>query len=147
MNHINKYLYYDILNSIPISCVDICIVYEGHILLIKRNDPPAKDQWWIPGGRVFKGEMLKETAKRKAIEETGLDCYIGPIIHTDETIFPDGPNDIPIHSINVCFLLYPKCIKRLEVQLDEHSSYYKWVDKIDNDLHPYVKKCLEKAGL
>ena len=50
---------------------------------------------------------MRETARRKAREEVGIDCHIGPIIHTAETIFPDGPGGIPVHSINSCFLVYP----------------------------------------
>jgi len=138
-------LYKDILKNIPIACVDVCIVYNGCILLVKRNTPPAKDQYWIPGGRVQKDELLITCAHRKALEETGILCNVGPIIHTQETLFNDGPHDIPVHSINVCFLLYP--IDAVNVKLDSYSSDYKWVNKIENKLHHYVKICLSKAGL
>ena len=33
---------------------------------------------------------MRETALRKAKEEVGIECHIGPIIHTAETIFPDA---------------------------------------------------------
>jgi colanic acid biosynthesis protein WcaH len=91
--------YYRILECIPIACVDVAIIARGSVLLVKRNDLPAKDEWWLPGGRVYKGELMKQTAKRKALEEVGIECHIGPIIHTAETIFPDGPNGIPVHTL------------------------------------------------
>jgi colanic acid biosynthesis protein WcaH len=136
--------YNTILHLIPIACVDICIMNNSGVLLVKRNTEPAKGQWWVPGGRVYKGEMLKECALRKAKEEVGLECMVGPIVHTDETVFETGPFNIPVHSINVAFLLVPKTI---DVKLDKYSLDYKWVNSIDSDFHPYVQKCLEGCGL
>jgi len=100
-------LYREFITRLPIACVDVAIVDRGAVLLVKRKDDPARGEWWVPGGRVWKGEKLRDTAARKAREEVGLDCHVGPIIHTAETIFPDGPGGIPIHSINACFFLYP----------------------------------------
>jgi colanic acid biosynthesis protein WcaH len=37
--------------------------------MYSRNDPPARGQWWLPGGRVLKGEMMRDAALRKAREE------------------------------------------------------------------------------
>jgi ADP-ribose pyrophosphatase YjhB (NUDIX family) len=146
LKYIPQELYNQILETMPISCVDVCIVWQGKILLVKRKDQPAKDEWWVPGGRVIKGESLKEAAYRKAFEETGIYCHVGPIIYTDETVFDTGPDDIHVHSINVVFLLYPK-YDNLLLKLDEHSSEFAWVSKISNELDIYVQKCLEKAGL
>jgi colanic acid biosynthesis protein WcaH len=139
-------LYFQILQNIPIACVDIAIVARGAVLLVKRKDPPAQNQWWVPGGRVLKGEMMKETAARKALEEVGIDCHVGPIIHTAETIFPDGPGGIPVHSINSCFFLYP-VDHNFEPHLDDHHADYRWVNAIPEGLHPYVERCLMGAGL
>ncbi len=136
-------LYHQILVRMPIACVDIAIVAGGAVLLVKRKDAPAKGQWWVPGGRVIKGEMMKETAVR---EEVGVDCHVGPIIHTAETIFPDGPGNIPVHSINSCFFLYPVNAD-FAPQLDEHHEDFRWVQSIPDGLHPYVERCLLGAGL
>ena len=139
-------LYNHILENIPIACVDIAIVFNGNVLLVKRKDTPAQGQWWLPGGRVHKGEKMKMTARRKALEEVGIECHIGPIIHTAETIFPDGPCGIPVHSINSCFLLYP-CEGFVVPQLDSHHAEWRWISSIPEDLDPYVASCLLGAGL
>ncbi|HFC11819.1 MAG TPA: NUDIX domain-containing protein [Anaerolineae bacterium] len=146
MSYIPQSLYDQILQNIPIACVDIAIVAKGRVLLVLRDDAPAKGEWWVPGGRVLKGEMMRETAARKAREEVGINCHVGPIVHTAETIFPDGPSGIPVHSINSCFFLYPQD-SDFSAELDNHHTAYKWVDTIDPTLHPYVQNCLLGAGL
>jgi colanic acid biosynthesis protein WcaH len=130
----------------PIPCVDIAIVANGSVLLVRRKDAPAQGQWWVPGGRVLKGEMMKEAAMRKAREEVGIECHVGPIIHTAETIFPDGPSNIPVHSINSCFFMYP-VQPDFQIRLDEHQGEYRWVNAIPEGLHEYVERCLIGAGL
>lgn len=137
-------LYHPIISLLPIACVDVAIIAKGSVLLVKRNDSPAKGEWWLPGGRVYKGEMMKQTAKRKALEEVGIECHVGPIIHTAETIFPAGPNGIPIHSINSCFMLYP--IGEFTVKLDSHHIEYLWTGRMLK-IHPYVRQCLLNAGI
>lgn len=139
-------LYDQILENMPIACVDIAIIADGAVLLVRRKDAPARDQWWVPGGRVHKGETMREAALRKAREEVGLECHVGPIVHTAETIFPDGPNGIPVHSINSCFFMYPVDAGHTP-HLDDHHADSRWVDHIPGDLHPYVVRCLQGAGL
>ena len=140
-------LYDQILKNMPIACVDVAIVSEEAVFLVKRKDDPAKGEWWVPGGRVLKGEMMKETAIRKCRDEVGIDCDAGPIIYTAETIFSDGPDNIPIHSINSCFYMKPKNGK-LSVKLDMlHHEDCKWVKSIPGGVHQYVERCLLAAGL
>lgn len=140
-------IYHQIITHAPVACVDIAITHNNCVLLVKRLDEPAKGQWWFPGGRVYKGEMMRDTANRKALEEVGLECEVGPLIYTAETVFEDGPNGIPVHSINSCFLLKPLGIK--VIKLDNHHSAWSWfsVGNLQNELHPYVIKCLLAAFL
>ena len=144
MNFIPQPQYDFILQNMPIACVDVCIVSENGVLLVKRKTEPAKNHWWVPGGRVLKGEKLKDCAKRKCVEEVNLLCTIGPIVHTDETVFDTGPSNIPVHSINVAFLAIPHSN---DLRLDQFSSDFKWISSISHDLHPYVQKCLVGCGL
>src|SRR5262245_48738134 len=84
-SYLQQPFYDEILRNMPIACVDIAVVTSGSVLLVRRSDPPAKCQWWVPGGRVLKGERMRQTARRKALEEVGIECHVGPIIHTAET--------------------------------------------------------------
>ena len=113
-------LYRDFLRYMPIACVDIVVVHRGAVLLVRRGDAPARGEWWVAGGRVWKGETMRATAAR-ARDEVGLTCCVGPIVHTAETIFPDGPGGVAVHSLNACFFLYPANPK-VRVKLDRHHG-------------------------
>ena len=61
-----------ILASIPIPCVDI-IVHRGfnddvRVLLGYRKIYPYNKCWALPGGRIIKGESLRDTADRQMTE-------------------------------------------------------------------------------
>ena len=72
-------LYRQILEFMPIPCVDIAVVANGAVLLVLRDDAPAQGEWWLPGGRILKGEMMRDTAIRKARQEVGIECNVGMI--------------------------------------------------------------------
>ena len=145
-HHIPWDLYQEFIRFMPIACVDVVIMREGRALLIRRQDEPAKGQMWLPGGRVLKGELLRDAAVRKARSETGIACRVGPVIHTAETIFEDGPGGIPVHSINHCFLMHMLEPGAPDPQ-DVPTEGWRWIDEIDRAFHPYVQACLTGAGL
>ena len=138
MVHIPEDQYNSILELMPIVCVDVVIVYQGYALLIKRANEPAKDEWWLPGGRLYKGETLEDCAIRKAKEETGLDCEVSHMIRVSNTIFDN------VHSVNIVFLMFANSD---QVKLDNTSLNYKWVNYADRTNHPYVKDSLTRALL
>lgn len=66
-----------LLKITPMICVDVIIVNgKGEFLLEKRTYPPQIGTWHLPGGFMAYGERLEETAKRKALQETGLKIKI-----------------------------------------------------------------------
>ena len=45
---------------------------DDKYLLVKRGNPPSKDMYAFPGGKVDPGESLEQAALRELLEETGL---------------------------------------------------------------------------
>ena len=118
--------YQNIIKNTIIICVDGLIKHNNRILLIKRNNEPAIDQYWFPGGRIVKKETIKQAALRKANEEVNLDCDFVEIVSIEETFFEGAGKMIDdVHTINICCLLNPKSIK--DLKLDKLHSEYKWV--------------------
>ena len=77
MSKIPESLYKDIIKSVPIICIDLCIAcHENGIkngyLLVKRKQEPLLGDLWVPGGRVFQNETLLDAAQRKLKEEIGI---------------------------------------------------------------------------
>lgn len=66
----------DIVEHVPIPSVDLLVVTDDGLLLAKRRNEPAKGEWFVPGGRIHKGESLQETVHRVAREELSVDVVI-----------------------------------------------------------------------
>ena len=60
------------LNGIP--AVSVALKRNDTLLLVKRANEPAKDQWAFAGGRVERGEKLEFAARRELLEETGMEA-------------------------------------------------------------------------
>ena len=66
-------IYKEIISNIPILCVDIILTNKNKnkFLLIKRNNEPLKNEWWIVGGRVhflkICNPRLLEKLKKKSV--------------------------------------------------------------------------------
>lgn len=135
-NFIPQDKYDEILRLVPIVCVDVAIAYRGKVLLVKRRDTPCADQWWLPGGRLFKGEGLEDCVRRKAKEEVGLMGLELDLFYHASTIFDT------VHSVNFVYLAFADSD---QVMLDETCLDHKWIDTIDSDYHQYIRAALFKA--
>ena len=56
----------------PQSAVGAIVIRDDEVLLVKRNKPPGRGLWSIPGGSIELGETLQEAAEREIREETGV---------------------------------------------------------------------------
>lgn len=115
---IEKEEYDRITSMVALPCVDAFIFRERKILLMKRNHHPAQGQWWVPGGRVQKGEPILEALRRKVQEETSLFISSAMEAGITETIFEDK------HTINCSFFVEVLG----DVLLNEDHSEYAWFD-------------------
>lgn len=56
----------------PIPAVLAVVVRNGHVLLVRRANPPDQGLWGLPGGRMELGETHLNAALRELEEETGI---------------------------------------------------------------------------
>ncbi len=89
----------------PVIGVGAIILKPGMILLEKRGNEPAKDQWTIPGGVVEVGENLEEAVLRETKEETGLDALNPRLIDVVDQVHRDGEGKIEYHYVIIDYIV------------------------------------------
>jgi len=124
--------YHRILSSMPLLCVDGVIRNSSNqVLLVKRSNEPLKNHWWVPGGRVHKGETLEYAFRRKMREELGI-----KVGHVHRLGFYEAvnlrhvgikPNGGCLHSVSIVF---QACVDVTEVVLDAQSSDWGYFDDL-----------------
>lgn len=80
--------------------VDLVILYNNGVVLIKRGNEPYKDCWALPGGFVEYGERVEDAAIREGKEETGLNIELIKLIG----VYSDPNRDPRGHTVTAAFL-------------------------------------------
>ena len=88
----------------PQVAVGAIVIRDNKVLLVKRKQPPGKDLWAIPGGRVELGETLQDAAEREVREETGVTVQAGNPVYTFDLIERDDAGRIRFHYVIVDFI-------------------------------------------
>lgn len=126
------------LSTMPILCVDCLVVNgRGQFLLVKRKNEPLLGEYWMPGGRVYKGERLVEAVQRKMREEIGVDVDIVENVGFFEFFHQKTREKAEggVHSISFVYLVRPKS---RNIRLDTQSSAWGWFKEIPAQLCRYT---------
>ncbi|WP_395340356.1 GDP-mannose mannosyl hydrolase [Ningiella sp. W23] len=99
-----------VIEFTPLISIDLIVQnLDGKILLGKRNNAPAKDFWFVPGGRILKDELMEVAFIRLAQEELGLDIalsdakFLGAYEHFyDDCVFS---SEISTHYVVLAYSL------------------------------------------
>jgi colanic acid biosynthesis protein WcaH len=143
-----------VIASTPLVSIDLVVTNQnGEALLGKRLNRPAKDFWFVPGGRILKDESLAAAFKRLTLEELGEAFSIeqaslqGPFDHFyQDNVFGDA---FTTHYVAIAYQL--KLDKPLDkLPLDVQHGSYQWV-KIsellaDEKVHTHTKWYFEKSS-
>lgn len=145
--------YFDLaVEALPLISIDLCLVYDGKLLLGKRNNRPAQGWWFTPGGRIRKGEAWNSAFQRIAQDEIGLSadlatqaCLMGVWDHFyDDSAFSDR---ISTHYVNLphyC-ILKPRGICNLTLPFGDTEQHDEWrwssieSVSVNSSVHSYVR--------
>lgn len=112
--------YRGVLQRVPVLCVDgIIMAGQGKYLLVKRKNEPLRGRWWVPGGRVLKGEKLAQAFRRKMRDELGLRLREVTPVGYFEMRYRSRTWGGIVHAVSVVFSAKPV---DLSVTLDDQSS-------------------------
>jgi colanic acid biosynthesis protein WcaH len=133
---IPDHLYEEIVKRLPIVSVEGLVVIDGALLFLKRNNEPAKGQWWFPGGRVHRGESLEQALLREVKEETGLEIVNYEFINVYSRVFPER------HDITIAYL----CKCKGKITLNKEHSEHKLLKNTFDKVHPYLLKIIRDSN-
>lgn len=135
-----------IVRNVPIVSVDLVVRVDGGILLGKRQNEPAKGEWFVPGGTVFKNERLREAAHRVAREELGTDVEIEKRLGTYEHFYETADVDTTDgkHYVATAFVVRPE---EGSVEPDDQHAELRVFSPPFPEFHPYVDRYLDAIGL
>jgi colanic acid biosynthesis protein WcaH len=133
----------EIYSKVPRLCVEIVLIVlktEDKILLTKRNIPPAKGMWHLPGGTMLKGETAEEAALRIALDELGINIEVEKFLG-----YCEFSEEVAVgQSISLVFLAIPLSN---EIKLNEQASEYQYFKQLPEQAIEETKKFLEKNVL
>lgn len=156
---LNKENFAKLVSISPLISIDICILKDKHLLLGKRKNHPAKDFYFVPGGRIRKNEKINDAFNRLLISEMGFKFkkknikekkLLGVYEHFYLENF-QGNDDFNTHYIVLAFLISFENIEKvlkIDSSKDQHVDYiwYELVKENNNDIkiHKYTLDYFEE---
>jgi colanic acid biosynthesis protein WcaH len=142
---LSKSNFIQIIKNTPLISIDLIIENEeGKILLGKRVNEPAKNEWFVPGGRIFKDETLDTAFSRTTTSEIGITLerkevnFYGLYEHFYENnVFNNA------FSTHYIVLAHKFKVKEKEIKLNNQHEKYQWftISEIleKNNVNQYTK--------
>ncbi len=142
------------VNSMPIFGIDLLIFCLNRGLLMgRRSNNPAKDKFFVPGGRVYKNEKMSDAFNRILTSETNLNfsyeesISIGLYEHFYDVSNWSSKECSTHYIIEARFIEIQPTHLDFKINLSEQHSNFKWVSLDDSnleDIHLYSKLYLNK---
>lgn len=140
-----------VLECTPLVSIDLVVENQSKEYLVgKRLNRPAKGFWFVPGGRILKGETLSNAYSRLTKAELGIECDIkdatllGVYDHLyNDCVFGDAPTT---HYVAIAYRLKLSDVGFLP--LEQHSSF-RWQHSSEilqsSDVHSNTKAYFKKS--
>ncbi|MDV7349646.1 NUDIX domain-containing protein [Halorubrum distributum] len=142
--YIDKQTWRSIVKSMPIPSVDLLVICPDGILLGKRTNEPAKGEWFVPGGRIQKGEPLREAVHRIAEEELGIEVTIEQSLGTYDHFY--DCSDVP-ESGGKHYIAHAYAVSASSCQAsgDGQHAEFRVFETVPDSLHPHIKAYVEQS--
>lgn len=146
IKRLEQQLFKSIVENMPLISIDLIIRNgEGKALLGQRQNRPAQNFWFVPGGRIYKDESFEKAFKRITFDELGVEISIGKstFLGIYEHFYNDNfsGTDFTTHYVAHGYemRLQEECLNLPTVQ---HNAY-QWFDietlLASNSVHQYTK--------
>ena len=120
-----------VIRLTPLVAIDLIIRDSvGRVLLGLRNSEPAKGQYFVPGGRILKGERHKEAFARISKSETNCEFRFedARLLGIYDHIYSANALGEPGYGTHYVTLAYEVRIHDLPtIQPDYQHAEYRWM--------------------
>lgn len=119
-----------IVTSTPLVSIDLIVRNaHGQVLLGYRRNRPARHTWFVPGGRIRKGETLDAAWERLAQVELGVALPPPRLLGVYQHFYDDNALDLPevgTHYVVIaCEAAFPA---HAELHPDRQHTTLRWWD-------------------
>ncbi len=141
-----------VIDSTPLVSIDLVVRNrEGKVLLGLRLNRPAKDFWFVPGGRILKNESLAAAFKRLTVNELGcaIDIKDARYLGLYEHFYTDSIySDVSTHYVVSGFeVILPASQNNSKLPAEQHGDY-RWFSEEDlmasDEVHIHSKWYFDK---
>ena len=146
MNFLSKSDFSKIITNTPLISIGLCVINRKKILVGKRINPPAKNFFFVPGGRIFKSELKLDAFKRILKNELGMAIKkgeenflidLGIYEHFYEDNFLNNKK-FSTHYVVIAYLLNYDLLEPIKgCEINEQHSEYLWVDADAVNINKY----------
>ena len=132
------------VKNLPIIAIDLIIKNKkSEILMGRRSNNPAKDLFFVPGGRIFKNEKIVDAFERISLIELGkiLKINDAKFINYYEHFYPNSlwnQKEITTHYVVLAFKL--NSTRKDNFSLDNQHKDFQWISKANQEsfnIHKY----------
>jgi len=88
----------------PIPAAVAVVPREGHVLLVRRANPPYAGRWGFPGGKIEAGETIEAAAMRELAEETSVNAQACKILTAFDVFDHDDRGRLTRHFVLIAVL-------------------------------------------
>lgn len=140
--------YTEFIAAMPEACVDVVVEHEGRVLVGRRENEPARGEWFWPGSRLFKGEALADAVHRVAEDELGIAVTVEEQLGANGHFWESSAQsaDVSRHTVVVVYRATPVADDPDPGGDDQHSAF-RWLAGPDPSLHEYVERYFERYDL
>ncbi|MCW8883650.1 MAG: GDP-mannose mannosyl hydrolase [Motiliproteus sp.] len=143
----DKDVFLNIIDATPLVSIDLILEDStGCVLLGTRSNRPAQGFWFVPGGRIRKGETLAAAFERISSTELGyaLNIADAELLGAYDHMYPDnfhGTEGIETHYVALGYRV--RVPEGFQFIGDDQHTAMRWWDKQTllsaNDVHQNTK--------
>lgn len=145
--HLDPQAFLGVVAQTPLVSIDLLVVDRSRRLLLgRRRNEPACGFWFVPGGRICKGETFAAAFARISAAELGQEMELGAAAAAGvfEHFYHENFARVPGITTHYVVLAWRLSVdeRRLSLPEEQHSAY-RWVtaDELaaDETIHRYTR--------